>query len=91
MLKIRCFSDFKGAPYMLVIAGKEEDYLQAATYLANKEEATLTDPNFAIYYETKLISRDLMRINKKECMELAEIFMRFGSDQGGHYHNYYDI
>jgi hypothetical protein len=88
MLKIKSFENFKGGP-KLVIVGAAEDYLRASAYLSGKESATLNDKNFATYYETKLTSPSQLCINKKECADLAEIFLHFGSDPGG-YHDYYD-
>ena len=60
MLKIKCIENFKTGYTMLVILGDSGDYLHAAKYLANKEEAFLHDPNFVTYYDSDLITKDML-------------------------------
>jgi len=88
MLKMKYFEEFK-SDRQLVILGNAQEYLRAGTMLANKETAILNDPDFAIYYDTKLLTQWQLYINKKECEELSEIFLRCGSNPG-QYHYYYE-
>lgn len=90
MLKIKCFRDFHGYGVSVVlICGDATSFDRAAKYLANKDGASLDDPNFAIYYDNDIITRDMLKINKKECAELSGLFydMQFQKKR----HDYYDI
>jgi len=83
------FRDFHGyGVSVLLICGDAISFDRAAKYLANKEEASLDDPNFAIYYDNDIITRDRLKLNKKDCAELSAMFHRMQFAKG--YHNYYD-
>jgi hypothetical protein len=90
MLKVRCFAGFDGPDHaQILILGSMEDYARAAAYLMEKESAMLNDPNIFKYYERNIISTKELYLNKKECMELAEIFS-WCSTMPGKYHYYYE-
>ncbi len=89
MLKIKCFRSFGGwGKCTLLICGNKESFNRAAEYLKDKDGASLDDPNFAQYYDNDVITRDRLKLTKKECKELSEMFHRMQFADG--YHNYYD-
>jgi hypothetical protein len=89
MLKIKCMEEFDGPDSQLLISGDAEAFLRTSRILSDKEYAYLNDPTFVKYYDTGIIPLNLLRINKKECAELAEIFYNISSQGSCHY--YYDI